>query len=620
MRHRLRFLLRSQSYSGLSCSYGLLTVLLAMVVQIHLCQGATMHPHPNCDGPCDETNRMCRSTTCDKAWDSCMPGTVQNTSWMEANTNSNDCYWTECTPGGCPEGFEQIGKELCFDVKQCPQHVGVCNKEHCCPLEPRVECCKLLPCDVTYEGCQMPQHSFNTSTSVFLPHGSTTMSSFYTAAAVFMGGGTCDDVRVWGSCQCDDGRIRPGCELSNSSTWYLQTPGNPSESSTANPNGTLLPPDLSITCVAVPAEESATQGGSQQRHREGMPRGALVALIIIGCLLLAGCTAGVVLWCCGLLPDMHNLRIRSLTSYEPVFTGQSYTPSMGGSSSSRRRAPPSSSFYEDIPWTRFCAAVTEVSRRVLYGKRYIEESASAAAAAERYRTLNSLGRRRRGGGGGGVVAAPGDEEEPESTWPPGKVRPTLGQVGLTVYPSHRGKVLNDDDLGVDEVFTLDDLGANSGDAIMTAAWRPMGHQLPVSRSATAAAAGTLPPFFRAISGTSVATVQSPAGPFRGPSISSTTGTATATAAAAGLNVRSAGGRTCSSTTATPSEHSRQRLNQFGLSKDLGNDDDGKVYGGGHDVIHTRPLVLGDSGVEEDAVPPDVDAPLRWLPSPQVTGQ
>ncbi|GIL45150.1 hypothetical protein Vafri_2478 [Volvox africanus] len=524
---------------------------------------------------------------------------------MEANTDSSDCDWTECSTGGCKEGFKQIKNKVCFNIEQCPEHVGVCSAEYCCPLETLLECCKLLPCNVMYEGCQMPQRALNASTSAaesaFLPHGSITTTPFYTAAAVFMGGGTCDDVRVWGSCQCDDGHIRPGCELSNSSTWY-RTSGPP-EKGTANPDGTLLPPDLSIACVAVPAEEAATQGGSQQRHREGMPRGALVALIIIGCLLLAGCTAGVVLWCCGLLPDLHNLRIRGLTSYEPVFTGQSYTPSMGGgSSSSRRRAPPSSSFDEDVPWTRFCAAVTEASRRILYGKRYIEESASAAAAAERYRTLNSLGRRRRGGGGGGggAAAAPGDEEDTESAWLPGKVRPARGQVGLTVYPANRGRIMSDDDLGVDEVFTLDDLGANSGDAIMTAAWRPMGHQLPVSRSATAAA-GTQPPSFRASSGTSVATVQPPAGPFRGHSRSSTNGTVNTNAAGAGLT--------------------RLRLNQFGASTDLENDGDGRTYGGGHDVIHTRPLVLGDGGVEEDAeVPPDVDAPLRWLPSPQVTGQ
>ncbi|GIL93847.1 hypothetical protein Vretimale_213 [Volvox reticuliferus] len=474
----------------------------------------------------------------------------------------------------------------------------------------------------------MPQRSVNTSTSdaesVLLPHGNVTVSAFYTAAAVFTGNGTCDAVRVWGSCQCDDGLLRPGCELTNSSTWYGQLPGPPEVNSTANPNGTLLPPDLSITCVAVPAEDSATRGGSQQRHRnEGMSRGALVALIVIGCLLVGGCSAGVILWCCGLLPDLHNLRIRNLTSYEPVFTGQSYTPSMGGSSSSsRRRAPPSSSFDEDIPWTRFCAVVMEAGRRLLYGKRYIEESASAAAAAERYRTLNSLGRRRRrggggGGDGGGTAAAPGDEEEAEPTWAPGKVRPTRGQVGLSVYPSNRGKVLNDDDLGVDEVFTLDDLGAASCDAIMTAAWRPMGHHLPVSRSATAAA-GPLTPSFRASSGISVATVPSPAGPFRGHSSSSTTtnGTVTAAAAETRTNGRLPDGRASSSNIATPTEQPRLRLNQFGYSRVVGGDGDG----GGHDVIHTRPMVLGGGDVEEDEVPPDVDAPLRWLPSPQVTGQ
>ncbi|EFJ53004.1 hypothetical protein VOLCADRAFT_115599 [Volvox carteri f. nagariensis] len=472
----------------------------------------------------------------------------------QAVDSSGTCPWTNCSVGGCEAGYEAINSEICLDLQHCPEHLGFCRKEQCCPLRTSVMCCPLLPCNVTYdEG---------------------------------------DDPRQF-------------------------------------------------------AAQGAGEGGGKQSH------GPLVALIVIGCLLLAGCTTGIVLWCCGLLPDLHNLRIRNLTSYEPIFTGQPYTPNMG----SHRRShamPPAST--DDIPWNRFCAAVMEASRRLLYGRRYIEESASAAAAAERYRTLNSLGRFRGPSTAASGGAAAGDtDNEVERGWPPGKGPATPGSLALSPYLTSRHKAQQqDDDLGVDEVFTLEDLGADNAGmtpVAVAAAWRPSAAvQLPVSRSAVVAATvGSAMKPSQPLRASSLApaastTAPPPAGPWmlrsRHMSTTSATGGLSSGAIPAPMAVELSGepiSRTSAAATAAgtgivndgtmttpPGQALLLRLNQF----QHGNNDGyggGNLYGGGggHDVIHTRPLALGDGGGDDDdaaEVPPeDVDAPLRWLPSPQITG-
>lgn len=42
-----------------------------------LCRSFTVNPHVDCDGPCTETDRLCRSRDCKHVLDSCPPGTAQ---------------------------------------------------------------------------------------------------------------------------------------------------------------------------------------------------------------------------------------------------------------------------------------------------------------------------------------------------------------------------------------------------------------------------------------------------------------------------------------------------------------------------------------------------------------
>eukprot|EP00198_Chlamydomonas_reinhardtii_P009649 XP_001698986.1 predicted protein [Chlamydomonas reinhardtii] len=287
--------------------------------------GASWFRHPNCTSPCSEADHTCTDAninSCRYAWGSCPNGTVQTA--LGSAVDMADCLPpTDCTPGGCEEGWAEVAKTACIDVKKCLAHAGFCYSETCCRVKPQATCCPQLDCTVRYEDCDVAQQRVLNDTS-----------------------------------RSDVGRTRIAHTGSAAFPFYSAPHAGRKD------NG-----------------EQHAGGGSTAGHQ------ARVAVVVVACVLAAGgCVLGVS-WCCGLLPDVRSLlRLRGAT-YEPMFTGQSYTPGL--------TSPPSATAPADIPWNRFLAALQDLYGRVRYGRRYRLEGESAAAAAERYRRLIS-------GGGYGV--------------------------------------------------------------------------------------------------------------------------------------------------------------------------------------------------------------------------
>ncbi|KAG2423003.1 hypothetical protein HXX76_015601 [Chlamydomonas incerta] len=368
--------------------------------------GASWFRHPNCSSPCSEPDHLCVDTgNCHYAWGSCPEGTVQTS--IASAVDTSDCRPpSDCTPGGCEEGWAEVAKTACIDVKKCLAHAGFCYSETCCRVKPQASCCPQLQCSVRYADCDVAQQRVLNDTSrsdvgrTRIAHTGSAAFPFYTsphvpapgadggaggAAGGGGGAGGCEAVRVWGRCFCNDGASVPGCDPFNSATWTTVADDNPDPLMAAADPTRRLPPGLSQLCVVLPPdspppaappaspgtpgedpdyeEGSGTGNGTRSRqngqgkqHGQGgsssAGRQATVAVVVVACVLAAGgCVLGVS-WCCGLLPDVRSLmRLRGAGSYEPVFTGQSYTPGL------QLAAAPSAMAPADIPWNRFLAAL-----------------------------------------------------------------------------------------------------------------------------------------------------------------------------------------------------------------------------------------------------------------------
>ncbi|PNW72957.1 hypothetical protein CHLRE_14g613150v5 [Chlamydomonas reinhardtii] len=655
--------------------------------------GASWFRHPNCTSPCSEADHTCTDAninSCRYAWGSCPNGTVQTA--LGSAVDMADCLPpTDCTPGGCEEGWAEVAKTACIDVKKCLAHAGFCYSETCCRVKPQATCCPQLDCTVRYEDCDVAQQRVLNDTSrsdvgrTRIAHTGSAAFPFYSAphvpapggsagagggsgAAAGAGGGGggggggvaggCEAVRVWGRCFCNDGASVPGCDPFNSSTWTTVSDGEADPLAAAADPARRLPPGLSQLCVVLPPdspppaapssaaspspsasplpgpgtagedadyeEGSGTGNGTHARQAGRKDNGeqhagggstaghqARVAVVVVACVLAAGgCVLGVS-WCCGLLPDVRSLlRLRGAT-YEPMFTGQSYTPGL--------TSPPSATAPADIPWNRFLAALQDLYGRVRYGRRYRLEGESAAAAAERYRRLisnaggtgNSSWRGQCGdGGGGGGEAYHG----------PGLGGgPAGGGGGYGVGPDGLGGGRLEEE-EEDEVFTLDERPA-----------RPVGLMVPAfgrrssggplggggggggGRLGLGAAGG----WQQQPASAELEMGQVASGPGSG-------------AGGGGYG----GGRVGAAAPAAFHHHHHHQQQQGGRANQFGTTGPGAGGGGGSgtdgwaasagDVIHTRAMRLdsSDGGQDvDDGDEEDLDAPIHMpLTTPQTTGQ
>lgn len=137
-------------------------------------------------------------------------------------------------------------------------------------------------------------------------------------------------MRAWGRCRCTNGKLEPGCDPHDSSSWFtLDAAGR-------------LPANLSLTCVA-PAGggggggSSGGGGGGQGQgdpgqfpdsKRTGLSSGQIAGIVVgstVGVLALMG-LAGYA----GYLGSNSQrwMQTRVGASYQPVFTGQSYSPEL----------------------------------------------------------------------------------------------------------------------------------------------------------------------------------------------------------------------------------------------------------------------------------------------------
>ncbi|KXZ51902.1 hypothetical protein GPECTOR_11g336 [Gonium pectorale] len=632
--------------------------------------GASWYRHANCSTACSDADHTCVDTaSCVTAWAGCPAGTVQMSNYTAVD--HDDCHTTGCSPGGCEEGWTETAKEACFDINSCRAHAGLCFKEVCCRVRTQLRCCPELPCTVEYADCDVPQQRFLNDSSrselsrTRVAHTGSATFPFYSLQAV-PAGASCDASRMWGRCTCDDGTNVPGCDPFNSSSWFEAGAGQDGGDAAVP----LLPANLSLICVVLPptgspdppppaplapsddappspappspappdvppgggrAAGSDSDDGSAGGSRRGgggsgvgRHGGGLVALIVLGCVVLGAGTVALVLWCAGMVPDLHNLRIRNLTNYEPVFTGQSYTPGLG-------QQPPGGP--GDIPWSRFCAALGEAYRHLRYGRRYRAEREAAAAAEERYRMLryapgsplNVAGGPMLppgavaassggvgaidGGGGGSAYVSLGLGEPPGPAGSPYSGGGGYGGGGVRAWSPIRPlpSPLGGGGLGGrhhdPEVFTLEDLGASYTGASGRAGGYGAGAGGGFGGSRVA----------RLIAGMGAGTGGPGGG--AGPALPVSSG-----AAAAGLELEL--GQVAAAGAAT----GRARVNQFTAGAGRGGVGAG-TGAGGAEVIHTRTLPLGDEDDDEDGAYDDdseddegLDAPLRLLPTPQTTGR
>lgn len=312
-----------------------------------------------CKEDCD-ANHQCVSNICSEAWDSCEEGLVQTRS--ETITDSADCYDNGCGWGGCDKpGYVQVSSQHCVNLKVgC---LGMCQQETCCRLRAKVQCCQRLNCTEDLADCRIAQQKslLNSSRSevyyTTIASGGSATFPFYSSINVLYGN-SCDAVRVWGSCSCVDGTPTPGCLFNDSSSW--QTLDTDTSDSTPQPEP--LPPRLSLTCVVLPPlpppfpppepagpwpspEDAYGQGtlptpqpdgndDDDSHHMSGGTIAGFVLVSVLGVALLAGGGTALI------------IRIRSTaggagggagpgsppstgpSSYQAVWTGQSYTPGL----------------------------------------------------------------------------------------------------------------------------------------------------------------------------------------------------------------------------------------------------------------------------------------------------
>jgi len=248
--------------------------------------------------------------------------------------NTKECCTDACTHicgyGGCEDmtGMEQVGKaEPC--VNATAHCFYTCMRETCCPSQ----CCTKLNCTQLPGECQVPQQKYldpgDTDKSEIYYAGlsdSSIMPFPFFASLTVPPGSSCEAARAWGRCRCTDGVLEPGCDPLDSSTWL-----------TLNGTG-RLPANLSLTCTIASPQPGGGGGGggsaagsdsSQGQHRRrhhGLSPGALAGIIVgstVGGLVLLG-LAGY-----GGYLGIHTkkwMQSRVGASYQPVFTGQSYTP------------------------------------------------------------------------------------------------------------------------------------------------------------------------------------------------------------------------------------------------------------------------------------------------------
>ncbi|KAG2491082.1 hypothetical protein HYH03_010527 [Edaphochlamys debaryana] len=447
--------------------------LVALVVALALAQpasGASYYRDERCTGPCRPDDHLCvAGGNCTEAWDACPPGTLLTSN--HTAVDELDCHQTGCTPGGCDAGWSETSKEVCFDASTCLKHAGVCFRETCCRIRPQMTCCELLPCKAEYDDCEVPtQRSLNDSSRsdisrTRIAHTGSAAFPFYSARHATPER-SCEAARLWGHCTCSDGASLPGCNAFNSSTWAegedaatagrlpaglfltcAPLPGTPPPFATEASPGSEANPSSSEEAGQGPSpadpsgsSNTTTHGGGQGGKRQGTSHhnGGVVAGIVIACIAAGAACVAAVSWCCGAVPDWRALRIRGM-SYEPVFTGQSYTPGLGAPG----QAP------DDIPWARFCAAVGRLVNRL----RGRPEGGASPEAAERYRQLMAIGKAPSFGGNRSAGVG-GRSARASSGSGGGPVGGRQGSLGLS-----RGSSEPDGEDGeVDEVFTLEDLG------------------------------------------------------------------------------------------------------------------------------------------------------------------